>query len=115
MSRAGQPQPSFIGFLLSYSIFQMDYYSILEVDSSANEHEIKKSYRKLALRWHPDKNSSPEAAEKVISRRYGMRMNLTNTWMMHAKFHILTRALNDNLIAKRTKYCRTVGFFETMM
>lgn len=61
----GQPQPSFIGFLLSYSIFQMDYYSILEVESSANEHEIKKSYRKLALRWHPDKNSSPEAAEKV--------------------------------------------------
>ncbi|KAM3580368.1 hypothetical protein VKS41_007035 [Umbelopsis sp. WA50703] len=42
----------------------MDYYSILDLESSANDHEIKKSYRKLALRWHPDKNSSPEAAEK---------------------------------------------------
>ncbi|KAF3989866.1 hypothetical protein FT663_03437 [Candidozyma haemuli var. vulneris] len=33
----------------------MDLYSILEVDSSATELEIKKSYRKLALKYHPDK------------------------------------------------------------
>ena len=33
-----------------------NYYEILEVDSDATETEIKRSYRKLALKWHPDKN-----------------------------------------------------------
>lgn len=47
----------------------MDYYNILELDSTATEQDIKKSYKRLALRWHPDKNSSNvEAAEKVSGR-----------------------------------------------
>jgi curved DNA-binding protein CbpA len=33
-----------------------NYYEILEINSDATESEIKKSYRKLALKWHPDKN-----------------------------------------------------------
>ena len=34
----------------------MNYYKILNVDKNATEQEIKKSYRKLALKWHPDKH-----------------------------------------------------------
>lgn len=49
-----------------------DFYKILEVDRKASEAEIKKAFRKLSLKWHPDKNPSEEAAAKFtdISTAY---------------------------------------------
>src|SRR5690348_17973510 len=50
-----------------------DYYSVLGVPASATQDEIKKAYRKLASKHHPDKNpGDPKAAErfKGISEAY---------------------------------------------
>lgn len=40
-----------------------DYYEILEVTKTANADEIKKSYRKLAMKYHPDRNPDDPSAE----------------------------------------------------
>ncbi len=53
----------------------MDYYKTLGVSKGASQEEIKKAYRKLAVKYHPDKNAGDKAAEekfKTISEAYAV-------------------------------------------
>lgn len=58
--------------ILSYKPHQ--YYEILSVERSASEGEIKKSYRRLAVKLHPDKNPHPRASEafKFLNKAWGV-------------------------------------------
>lgn len=55
-----------------------DFYKILNIDKNATDEEIKKSYKKLALLFHPDKNQGNEEASekfKEISEAYSVLIN----------------------------------------
>ncbi|KAK1381305.1 Potyviral capsid protein interacting protein 1 [Heracleum sosnowskyi] len=52
----------------------LDYYSILKVEKTASEEDLKKAYKRRAMKWHPDKNTSnkleAESKFKQISEAY---------------------------------------------
>jgi len=57
-----------------------DYYKLLGVSKSASPEEIKKAYRKLALKYHPDQNQGDKTAEdkfKEISEAYAVLSDAT--------------------------------------
>ena len=58
----------------------IDYYKILEVDKKATEAEIKKAYRKLARKYHPDLNPNDKEAERKFKE-----LNEANEVLSHAE------------------------------
>ncbi|MBR3164033.1 DnaJ domain-containing protein [Candidatus Saccharibacteria bacterium] len=57
-----------------------DYYEVLGVNKSASDDEIKKAFRKLAIKYHPDKNAGDKAAEekfKEINEAYSVLSDKT--------------------------------------
>lgn len=47
-----------------------DYYKVLELEKGANENQIRKAYKLLALKWHPDKNRQNDAQREMAEKKF---------------------------------------------
>lgn len=64
-----------IGLLKDEEVIVSDYYGVLGVEKGASGDEVKRAYRKLAMKYHPDRNAGNKAAEekfKKISEAYAV-------------------------------------------
>ena len=65
----------------------VDYYKVLQVDKNATDEDLKKAYRKLAMKWHSDKNPNnkkkAEAKFKQVLEAY--EINLVINYFLHFK------------------------------
>ncbi|BFU18663.1 DnaJ family protein [Entamoeba histolytica HM-1:IMSS-B] len=59
-----------IFFLFIFYSFALDYYKVLGVPRNANEKEIKKAYRALSLKYHPDKPTGDKVKFEEINKAY---------------------------------------------
>ena len=84
-----------------------DPYKILEVDVGATPEEIKKAYRSLSLKWHPDKNQEPEAHDKYINIAKAYDTLTGIEFLLKVKFNhflILINNIDDETREKWEKY-----------
>ena len=77
----------------------MNDYEILEIDKNASIDEIKNAYKKLAKKYHPDKNSSIDASDKFIKIQEAYK-NLIKKKTGNRYFNILTDLYNEGIFDK---------------
>ena len=70
-------------------IYTMNYYEILELDKNCSDEEIKKKYKELAKKYHPDKNNSEEAKEKIRNAKHFLKFRRSP--QIKTYFHLMAR------------------------
>src|SRR3954470_16379476 len=85
-----------------------DYYEVLGVEKSTSPEEIKKAYRKLAVKYHPDKNPGDKAAEEQF-KELGEAYEVLNDPQKRATYDQYGHAAFDR---RAGAYSRSGGFHD---
>lgn len=75
-----------------------DYYEALGVDRTASQTQIKAAFKKMAMRYHPDKNPGNKEAEetfKFVNEAYHTLSDPVKRSRYDSRFHIITEELNE--------------------
>jgi curved DNA-binding protein CbpA len=81
----------------------MDHYKVLEVNNTASKDDIRKSFRYLALRYHPDRNNNSEESKRkfmLIVEAY----KVLSDEQARKKYDIVAAVTNDNTDANKHNY-----------
>ncbi|GCB80402.1 hypothetical protein scyTo_0017164 [Scyliorhinus torazame] len=81
-----------------------DYYEILGTNKDASEEDLKKAYRKLALKFHPDKNHAPGATEAFKVSVLSQLMVTTPPYSLYY------RAAMEHTVRKQTSNLKVVYY-----
>src|ERR671933_1411419 len=81
----------------------MDHYKILEVSNTASKDDIRKSFRYLALKYHPDKNKNSEESKRkfmLIVEAY----KVLSDEQTRKKYDIVAAVTNDDTDANKNNH-----------
>lgn len=93
---------SFWAKLTTTTLLMKDYYKVLGISRSANAVAVRKAYRRLALKLHPDTNKSPDAHDRFIE------LTKAHEVLKHPKRkHQYDRLYDYNILGKEPKRHRT--------
>jgi len=92
----------------------MDYYKVLEVSKKASQKEIKKSYRAMALKYHPDRNPDNKEAEDKLKNLNEAYETLSDPEKRQSydRFGLRSRSANPSPHADIFDFMRRAGFGE---
>ena len=62
--------------IVAFPALAEDYYKVLGLRRTASDQEIKKAFRKLAAKYHPDKNNEPSAEKMFLKIGEGIVLRL---------------------------------------
>ena len=71
---------------LPIAILSEDYYELLGIKKNAENRDIRKAFKKLALKYHPDKNSEDDAHEKFLKINKAYEVTVFKYSNMHLTF-----------------------------
>jgi molecular chaperone DnaJ len=82
-----------------------DYYEVLGLEKSATAEEVKKAYRRLAIKFHPDKNAGDKAAEEKF-KELGEAYEVLNDPQSRAAYDQYGHAAFDRRAGAGFSACR---------